>query len=307
MKGETHRIRLKLCNRSKVAPLLLSHRRLRKMAALMEDEVFLAFTTYATIVIVKMMLMGPMTGYYRFTRRAFANEEDVSHKSEEEKKKLLRTHPDVERVRRCHQNDLENIVPFLVVGLLYALTAPDLSAALLHFRLFCGSRIFHTVSYEFRRGKMETQRDMMESEIFKAFSTYATIVILKMMLMSPLTSYFRLTRKVFANLEDTKLVFPREDKKLVRVDPAVERVRRCHQNDLENIVPFLVVGLLYALTAPDLSAALLHFRLFCGSRIFHTVSYVLALPQPCRGLSWMLGMLVTFSMAYRVLSTALHL
>lgn len=38
------------------------------MAQLMEDEVFMAFTTYAAIVTVKMMLMGPLTAYYRITR-----------------------------------------------------------------------------------------------------------------------------------------------------------------------------------------------------------------------------------------------
>ncbi|KAM3859179.1 microsomal glutathione S-transferase 1-like [Diretmus argenteus] len=148
---------------------------------------------------------------------------------------------------------------------------------------------------------------MIDSEVFLAFSTYATIVILKMMLLAPMTSYFRLTRKVFANMEDTKLVSSTEDKKLVRVDPDVERVRRCHQNDLENIVPFVLVGLLYALTGPDLWTALLHFRVFAGSRIFHTMAYVVPLPQPCRALSWMVGMVVTLCMAYRVLNIALYL
>ncbi|KAM4615569.1 microsomal glutathione S-transferase 1-like [Polymixia lowei] len=306
------------------------------MAHLIENEVFLAFSTYATIVILKMMLMAPMTAYFRFTRGAFANEEDVRGKTDEEKKKLLRTHPDVERVRRCHQNDLENIIPFVVIGLLYALTGPDLSTALLHFRVFVGSRICHTLAYvlplpqpsralswmtgmavtfsmayrvlsTLHLWKMEKLTHMIDSEVFLAFSSYATVVILKMMLMSPMTSYFRLTKKVFANMEDTKLVSSTEDKKLVRVDPDVERVRRCHQNDLENIIPFVVIGLLYALTGPDLSTALLHFRVFVGSRIFHTIAYVLPLPQPSRGLSWMTGMAVTFSMAYRVLSTALYL
>ncbi|XP_051544049.1 microsomal glutathione S-transferase 1.1 [Myxocyprinus asiaticus] len=149
---------------------------------------------------------------------------------------------------------------------------------------------------------------MIDSEVFLAFSTYATIVILKMMLMSPITSYYRLTKKVFSNLEDTSLVKTCEDrKKLVRVDPDVERVRRCHQNDLENIIPFVVIGLLYALTGPDLSSALLHFRVFVGSRIIHTVAYVMALPQPSRALAWMVGLFTTLSMAYRVLTTALFL
>lgn len=82
---------------------------------------------------------------------------------------------------------------------------------------------------------------------------------------------------------------------------------RCHQNDLENIIPFVIVGLLYALTGPELSVALLHFRIFAGARIFHTIAYIGALPQPSRALSWVVGMLVTFSMAYRVLNTVLFL
>lgn len=92
---------------------------------------------------------------------------------------------------------------------------------------------------------------MIDTEVFLAFSTYATIVILKMMLMGLFTSYLRLTKKVsyksrtlqmfysthlnqcnvsqkvFANLEDTNLVKTTEDRrKCVRVDPDVERVRR---------------------------------------------------------------------------------
>ncbi|XP_016093700.1 microsomal glutathione S-transferase 1-like [Sinocyclocheilus grahami] len=149
---------------------------------------------------------------------------------------------------------------------------------------------------------------MIDSEVFLAFSTYATIAVLKMMLMSLMTSYFRLTKQVFSNLEDTALVKTTEDrKKLVRVDPDVERVRRCHLNDLENIVPFVVIGLLYALTGPDLSMALLHFRVFVGSRFIHTVAYMMALPQPTRALAFGVGLFITFSMAYRVLTTALFL
>ncbi|KAG7454469.1 hypothetical protein MATL_G00259970 [Megalops atlanticus] len=149
---------------------------------------------------------------------------------------------------------------------------------------------------------------MIDSEVFLAFSTYATIVILKMMLMAPLTAYFRLTRKAFANPEDAGMSKNEEEKKkMVRTDPDVERVRRCHQNDLENIIPFVVIGLLYALTGPDLHTALLHFRIFVGSRFIHTIAYVMVLPQPSRGLAWMAGMGATFSMAYRILTTALYL
>ncbi|KAK6482836.1 microsomal glutathione S-transferase 1-like [Huso huso] len=150
---------------------------------------------------------------------------------------------------------------------------------------------------------------MIDSDVFLAFSTYATIVVLKMLLMGPMTGYYRMTRKAFSNPEDTAIHGRNEEdkKKFLRTDPDVERVRRCHQNDLENIVPFVVIGLLYALSGPALSTALLHFRVFVGSRFLHTVAYLLPLPQPCRGVSWIVGLLSTFSMGYRLLSTSLVL
>ncbi|MCJ8743387.1 hypothetical protein PDJAM_G00093440 [Pangasius djambal] len=109
-------------------------------------------------------------------------------------------------------------------------------------------------------------------------------------------------------MEDTSMAkTPEEKKKMLRVNDDVERVRRCHQNDLENIIPFVLVGLLYTLTGPELSTALLHFRLFVGSRFLHTIAYVTPLPQPSRGLSWMVGVGSTFSMAYHTLATVLWL
>nr|AYG85512.1 microsomal glutathione S-transferase 1 [Andrias davidianus] len=149
---------------------------------------------------------------------------------------------------------------------------------------------------------------LIDSEVFLAFTTYTTIVLLKMMFMSLFTAYFRLTRKVFVNPEDAAMHGKGENaKKYLRTDPDVERARRCHLNDLENIVPFIGIGLLYALSGPDLYTALLHFRIFAGSRILHTVAYVTPLPQPSRALSWAVGFGVTISMAYRLLKTGFYL
>ncbi|XP_073175155.1 microsomal glutathione S-transferase 1 isoform X2 [Lepidochelys kempii] len=114
--------------------------------------------------------------------------------------------------------------------------------------------------------------------------------------------------RAFSNPEDTATFGKGENaKKFLRTDPDVERVRRGHLNDLENIVPFIGIGLLYALSGPALSTALLHFRIFVGARIFHTIAYLTPLPQPCRGLSWAAGYAVTISMAYRLLTTGLYL
>ncbi|NXW89305.1 MGST1 transferase, partial [Alopecoenas beccarii] len=159
-----------------------------------------------------------------------------------------------------------------------------------------------------RSGEMAKLTQLIDNEVFWAYATYTTIVLLKMMLMSPVTAYFRITRKAFANPEDTTSLGKGESaKKFLRTDPDVERVRRSHLNDLENIVPFLGIGLLYALCGPELSTALLHFRIFAGARILHTFAYLIPLPQPSRGLSWAVGYAVTISMAYKVLKTVLYL
>ncbi|NWT50076.1 MGST1 transferase, partial [Erythrocercus mccallii] len=155
-----------------------------------------------------------------------------------------------------------------------------------------------------RRGEMAKLTQLINNEVFRAYATYTTIVLLKMMLMSLITAYFRITRKAFMNPEDTDAYGKGETaKKYLRTDPDVERARRSHLNDLENIVPFVGIGLLYALSNPELSMALLHFRIFTGSRILHTFAYLIPLPQPGRGLSWAVGYAVTFSMAYNVLKT----
>ncbi|KFP80700.1 Microsomal glutathione S-transferase 1, partial [Acanthisitta chloris] len=159
-----------------------------------------------------------------------------------------------------------------------------------------------------RSGKMAKSTQLIDNEVFQAYATYTAIVLLKMMLMSLVTAYFRITRKAFVNPEDTASFGKGESaKKYLRTDPDVERVRRGHLNDLENIVPFVGIGLLYALSGPDLSTALLHFRIFAGARIMHTFAYLIPLPQPSRGLSWAAGYAVTFSMAYKVLKTVLFL
>ncbi|KFV69099.1 Microsomal glutathione S-transferase 1, partial [Dryobates pubescens] len=156
--------------------------------------------------------------------------------------------------------------------------------------------------------EMAKSSQLLDNEALRAYATYATIVLLKMMLMSLITAYFRITRKAFVNPEDAASFGKGEGaKKYLRTDQDVERARRGHLNDLENIVPFLGIGLLYALSGPELSTALMHFRIFAGSRIFHTLAYLIPLPQPGRGLSWAAGYAVTISMAYKVLKTVLYL
>lgn len=161
---------------------------------------------------------------------------------------------------------------------------------------------------ETKTERMADLHQLKDNEVLMAFASYATIVLTKMMFMSSATAFQRLTNKIFANPEDCAGFGKGENaKKFLRTDEKVERVRRAHLNDIENIVPFLGIGLLYSLSGPDLSTALMHFRIFVGARIYHTIAYLTPLPQPNRALAFFAGYGVTLSMAYRLLKSRLYL
>ncbi|CAD7091320.1 unnamed protein product [Hermetia illucens] len=85
-------------------------------------------------------------------------------------------------------------------------------------------------------------------------------------------------------------------------DDDIERVRRAHRNDLENILPFLTIGFFYCLTDPEPWLAINLFRLVGISRIIHTFVYaVIVIPQPARFLSFILALLPTLYMTLQVI------
>lgn len=137
-----------------------------------------------------------------------------------------------------------------------------------------------------------------ENEVFRAYGFYAALMALKMFAVVFLTTYKRLQKKVFANPEDA---VTRPGGKVTFNDEDVERIRRVHLNDMENIIPFWVLGFLFVATNPSLATATMCYRLFAGTRIIHTFVYAFAVPQPARGLSFGAGMLVNLYMAFRII------
>lgn len=85
------------------------------------------------------------------------------------------------------------------------------------------------------------------------------------------------------------------------VREGVERARRAHLNDLENLIPFFVIGFLYVLSRPDTNLAVNLYRCVAASRIVHTIVYaVWPLPQPTRFLAFMGAWLPTVYMGCKV-------
>ncbi|KAJ4926580.1 hypothetical protein JOQ06_008753 [Pogonophryne albipinna] len=139
---------------------------------------------------------------------------------------------------------------------------------------------------------------LTRNEVFSCFVFYAVLLVIKMYILAIITGQVRLRKKAFANPEDALrhggLQFYRED-------PYVERCRRAHINDLENILPFLFLGAIYSMIGPSLSVARLHFLVFFLARVLHSVAYLFALRAPTRSLAYIVAQIPCVSMALQIL------
>ncbi|KAM6985446.1 prostaglandin E synthase [Aplochiton taeniatus] len=140
---------------------------------------------------------------------------------------------------------------------------------------------------------------MILNEVFSCFVFYSVLLVLKMYIVAIITGQLRLRKKAFANPEDALrhggLHYHRDD-------PSVERCRRAHRNDLENILPFLFLGALYAITGPSLAVARAHFLIFFAGRVMHSIAYLFALKAPSRSVAYVIAQLPCVSMALQVLA-----
>ncbi|XP_046968684.1 uncharacterized protein LOC124536233 [Vanessa cardui] len=268
-----------------------------------------SYILYSAILALKLISLSALTGLTRMTRGIYANPEDA---------KILRgkvkfDDPTVERIRRAHLDDLENIPAFWILGALYVTTGPATAWATLLFRVYTVSRIIHTIvyavvplpqparsiAYIIPNVIMWYMGIQVVLYYISALSyiLYSGILALKIMAMGVLTARQRIRKKVFANEEDAM-----KGKGIVKLDdPDVERVRRGHLNDLENISVFWVLGALYLTTGPSSALATLLFRVYTAGRVLHTIVYVIKpLPQPTRFIAYVIPYLIKWYMGFTV-------
>ena len=127
--------------------------------------------------------------------------------------------------------------------------------------------------------------DLMGNASFHLFAICYLVLVLKMMAVGSYTSYLRITRRVYATGEDYGMqgMAPSEE-----IDGEIERVRRAHRNDLENILPFLGVGILYALSEPTMVGAQINLLGFTVARVLHSIFYIRGM-QPHRTIAFSVG------------------
>ncbi|XP_030382343.1 microsomal glutathione S-transferase 1 [Scaptodrosophila lebanonensis] len=137
----------------------------------------------------------------------------------------------------------------------------------------------------------------VDNPIFCCYLFWATALVVKMLFMSLLTALQRFRYKIFPNHED--LFFKNVEVQFD--DPHVERVRRAHRNDLENILPYFIMALMYICTNPSQVVACNLFRVAAIARFIHTLVYAIyPIPQPARIIAFATMLLITFYMAFVV-------
>ncbi|KAF5305719.1 hypothetical protein FQR65_LT07615 [Abscondita terminalis] len=138
-----------------------------------------------------------------------------------------------------------------------------------------------------------------ENELLRTYLLCVSVLALKVLFMAPLTAIQRIKNMAFINSEDTG---PMKLKPKIHED--VERVRRAHLNDLENIIVFFVVSFGYILTNPSLAFATLLFRIFVAARFVYTLVYAIyIIPQPARFFTCAVGY---FTTVYMAVQTIIH-
>lgn len=140
----------------------------------------------------------------------------------------------------------------------------------------------------------------ISSELLQVFGFWGSVLVLKMLAMIPLTARQRFRKKVFSSEEDTTYS---PGSKVSYNDADVERVRRAHLNDLENILPWFVITYLWLGTGPSPWLAKMLIRTFVLARIFHTIAYVIMKQQPTRAIVFFVGLAIIL---YQAFSTLLY-
>lgn len=148
----------------------------------------------------------------------------------------------------------------------------------------------------------------LANPLFATYAIAASIMILKAVGMSWLTvARMMQVKGGYRSPEDLRRtpLNPAPNPAQLQPDERVERIRRIHLNDLENLPFFLAAGFLYVLSEPSLVEARWVLYGYVVSRMLHFAAYLSARTHDTRATLWTIGSVMLIYMAGRVLVTAL--
>ena len=144
----------------------------------------------------------------------------------------------------------------------------------------------------------------VENPVFTTYMIASAIMILKIMGQGWMTVYRMLKSDAgLASPEDLQVGLinrnPRPEQ--LELNDYVDRSRRMHRNDLENIPAFLACGLIFVAAGPSALLANILMYSFVGARLVHTVAYATKQSHEVRATLYTIGSAVVIIMAVYVL------
>ena len=148
----------------------------------------------------------------------------------------------------------------------------------------------------------------LENPVFVIYAVAASLMVLKLMGQGWMT-VARMIRSDagMLNPEDLQAGPANRNPRPSQLDlnDFVERSRRIHRNDLENIPGFLAAGLLFVAARPSTLLAAILMTAFVLARVLHTAAYETQQRHEIRATFYSVGSLVVIYMALHVLVVAL--
>jgi glutathione S-transferase len=143
-----------------------------------------------------------------------------------------------------------------------------------------------------------------ENPVFVTYMIAAAIMILKIMGQGWMTVYRMLkSNSGLVSQEDLQVGLINKDPSpdQLEVNDYVDRSRRMHRNDLENIPAFLACGLIFVAVGPSQLLANILLYGFVIARLAHTLAYASKQSHEVRATLYTIGSLAVIIMAVYVL------
>jgi glutathione S-transferase len=148
----------------------------------------------------------------------------------------------------------------------------------------------------------------LANPVFTTYAVCAALAVLKIMGQG-WVSVYRLLKVGggYASPEDLRpgLINRNPDPSQLEINDYVDRSRRMHRNDLENIPGFLAAGMLFVLVDPPLLLAQILMYGFVVARALHAWAYGTAQSHEVRSTFYTFGSLAVMYMAGHVIVVAL--
>ena len=148
----------------------------------------------------------------------------------------------------------------------------------------------------------------LQNPVFQVYTVAASVMVLKVMGQGWMTVYRMLkVNGGWASPEDLRLGMINKTPNVSQLDSNdfVERSRRMHRNDLENIPAFWISGLLFVFAEPGLILAQILLYGFVVARLLHSIAYATQLSHEVRATFYTLGSVIVVLMALFTLSVVL--